>query len=153
MLDDLIATTGGSSINHAWPTSNVSFVFYRKDDKAQKLSLQKPRFFMNPYIIFTKSCWTEYRSSNPDTNIDRESFKELTRSFAAKWKKLSAQEKLPFEKQSAVDKARYQEQMFKTKRLRVKMTVTSKDPLNSFMHLDQHENDAKLKRFREQMEP
>lgn len=106
----------------------------------------KPRFYMNPYIVFTKSCWAEFRTANPDAKIDQECFRELTRHFAAKWKELSPEQKIPFEEKSATDKARYKGMMdsYKNKSLTGKKAASSKEggtSLNSYMYFVQDERD------------
>ncbi|KAE8056032.1 hypothetical protein FH972_012835 [Carpinus fangiana] len=64
-----------------------------------------------PYILWCKDQWNEIKKENPEAE-----FKEISNILGAKWKKVTAEEKKPYEDKYQAEKEAYLQVMAKEKR-------------------------------------
>lgn len=74
--------------------------------KKQKKDKNAPKGGLSSYIIFSNEMRQQIKEENPTLSLT-----DISKSIGAKWRDMTAEDKLPFEEKSKLDKERYKSEM------------------------------------------
>ena len=77
----------------------------KQKEKEDKEAAKGPKRGLSAYMYYTADVRPKFKEENPDAKMT-----DLTKLMAAKWKTLSAEDKVPYEEKAKEDKARYEKE-------------------------------------------